>query len=174
MKLIVIYGPPAVGKLTVAKELSKITKYKLFHNHLTFDLVNSIFEVDNPKFWDSHNKLRYDIVKLIVENKMDFITTFGYTKKFPKPLDDIVKLIKKNKGEVYFVQLSCDEKELYKRVKHPNRRNYKKISHIKSLKCGLKEYDYFSPVPYKPNLVIDNTTLSPKKVALKIKKYYKL
>jgi tRNA uridine 5-carbamoylmethylation protein Kti12 len=32
MKLIFLYGPPAVGKLTVAQELVTLTGYKLFHN----------------------------------------------------------------------------------------------------------------------------------------------
>ncbi|HIJ11483.1 TPA: hypothetical protein HA278_05490, partial [Candidatus Woesearchaeota archaeon] len=44
MIFVLIYGPMAVGKLTVAKELVKLTGYKLFHNHLTVDLVGSIFE----------------------------------------------------------------------------------------------------------------------------------
>lgn len=44
MKLIFIYGQPAVGKLTVAKELEKITGYKILHNHLFVDLVRSVFE----------------------------------------------------------------------------------------------------------------------------------
>jgi hypothetical protein len=44
MKLIFIYGSPAVGKLTVAKELASITGYKISHNHLTFDLASSLFD----------------------------------------------------------------------------------------------------------------------------------
>jgi len=35
MKLVFIYGPPAVGKLTVANALAKVTGFKVFHNHLT-------------------------------------------------------------------------------------------------------------------------------------------
>ncbi|MGI8542838.1 MAG: hypothetical protein ACR2MD_05085 [Aridibacter sp.] len=34
MKLIFIYGSPAVGKLTVANEIAKRTCFKVFHNHL--------------------------------------------------------------------------------------------------------------------------------------------
>ena len=45
MNLVFIYGPPAVGKLTVAKELSLITGYPLFHNHLTRDLVHELFPI---------------------------------------------------------------------------------------------------------------------------------
>ena len=32
MKLIIIYGPPAVGKLTVAEELSRRTGFKILQN----------------------------------------------------------------------------------------------------------------------------------------------
>ena len=45
MRLIFIYGLPAVGKLTVAKELAAKTGYKLFHNHLVVDLLISTFEL---------------------------------------------------------------------------------------------------------------------------------
>ena len=44
MKLVFLYGPPAVGKFTVAKELAALTGFKLFHNHLTVDVATSIFE----------------------------------------------------------------------------------------------------------------------------------
>lgn len=44
MRLVLIYGPPAAGKLTVAKGLAHLTGYKFFHNHLTVDVVLSVFE----------------------------------------------------------------------------------------------------------------------------------
>lgn len=44
MKLIIIFGPHAVGKMTVGQELSKTTNLKLFHNHMTIDIVNDLFE----------------------------------------------------------------------------------------------------------------------------------
>ena len=43
MKLIFIYGPPAVGKLTVAKKLAQLTGYTVFHLHQTIDLVTQFF-----------------------------------------------------------------------------------------------------------------------------------
>ena len=38
MNLVLLYGPPAVGKMTVGAQLSQLTGYPLFHNHLTVDL----------------------------------------------------------------------------------------------------------------------------------------
>ncbi|GAE48204.1 hypothetical protein JCM21738_5289 [Mesobacillus boroniphilus JCM 21738] len=40
MKFVLIFGPQAVGKMTVGHELEKITELKLFHNHMTIELVN--------------------------------------------------------------------------------------------------------------------------------------
>ena len=44
MKLIILFGPPAVGKMTVGQELEKITRLKLFHNHMSLELVNQFFD----------------------------------------------------------------------------------------------------------------------------------
>lgn len=41
--LIMITGPQAVGKMTVEQELAKLTNFKLFHNHMSIDLVNNFF-----------------------------------------------------------------------------------------------------------------------------------
>ena len=57
VKLVCIYGLPATGKLTVARELAAITGFRLFHNHLAVDLLLSIFEFGSPPFIE----LREDI-----------------------------------------------------------------------------------------------------------------
>ena len=46
MKLVIIVGPQAVGKMTVGEELAKETGLKLFHNHMTIDLVLQFFSWD--------------------------------------------------------------------------------------------------------------------------------
>ncbi len=51
MKLVFIYGPPAVGKLTVATELVKLTGFKLFDNHVSIDFVKSVFEFGTRRYW---------------------------------------------------------------------------------------------------------------------------
>ena len=37
MKLVLIIGSNAVGKMTVGQELTKITDLRLFHNHMTLN-----------------------------------------------------------------------------------------------------------------------------------------
>jgi len=47
MKLILIIGNGAVGKMTVGQELAKITDLRLFHNHMTIEPVLEVFG-----YWD--------------------------------------------------------------------------------------------------------------------------
>jgi len=43
MKLVLIFGDSAVGKMTVGQELSKITPLRLFHNHMMIEPVLEVF-----------------------------------------------------------------------------------------------------------------------------------
>lgn len=43
MKLVIIIGDGAVGKMTVGQELTKITDLRLFHNHMSIEPILEIF-----------------------------------------------------------------------------------------------------------------------------------
>lgn len=43
MKLLLLFGNSAVGKMTVGQELCKITPFRLFHNHLMIEPVLEVF-----------------------------------------------------------------------------------------------------------------------------------
>lgn len=74
MKLIIIFGLHAVGKMTVGQELVKITKLKLFHNHMTIDVVKKILS------YFKYNSIREVFMnselKKIIED-IDNIVFFG-------------------------------------------------------------------------------------------------
>ena len=175
MKLIFLYGPPAVGKLTVAKELSKLTGFKVFHNHLTTDLVASIFELGDEVRTNFISRYRLELIDAGAKRGVDMIFTFAYAKG---PDDGfvrkIVRRVRKHGGEVCFVRLHCDRAELFRRAKSPWRKPFKKIKTLKTLKETMQKYDLFSDFPYGKSLVIDNTGLSPRQVALKIRNHFGL
>ena len=181
MKLIFIYGPPATGKLTVAKELSKLTGYKIFHNHLTADLVSSIFPFGTKAYSDLVAKIRLDLIETATKNKVrGIIFTFVYgVETSGGTADDrfikkVINKVEKRNGQVLFVKLTCEEKELRNRLKHPSRKAFKKLNKIKILQSIRKKYDLSAVVPFGKTQIIDNTKLSARKVALMIKRYYKL
>lgn len=43
MKLLLLFGNSAVGKMTVGQELCKLTPFRLFHNHITIEPVLEVF-----------------------------------------------------------------------------------------------------------------------------------
>ncbi len=176
MKLIFIHGCPATGKLTIANELSKLTEYKIFHNHLSMDLVNSVFKPNTDISYALIKKIRLMIFKKAAEEKIKgLIFTFsdvsGDDFKFAK---NVVRVIESNGGKVCFVHLSCKEEELFKRVKSPSRKKFGKFTSVLELKEGINKWNFDAVVPFRKTLQIDNTNLSAKKVAEKIKNYYGL
>lgn len=46
--LITLFGPPAVGKLTVGQEICRRTDFPLFHAHQVIDLLTPYFECGTP------------------------------------------------------------------------------------------------------------------------------
>ena len=175
MNLIILYGLPAVGKLTVAKELSKIIDYKIFHNHLSYEIVFSITEEKDEFFWEQVRKLRFEMIKIASKRNVNLIFTSCYlgkeSDKFFKPL---VKLMKKEKINVSFIHLFCDEKEILGRVKEESRKEYNKLICPVELKKNIDKIGINLEIPYVKSIKIDSTNLSAKKVAKKIKEFYSL
>ena len=176
MNLIFIYGPPAAGKLTVAQELQKITGYRLFHNMLTVDLALSVLDWDNEKFQDLTTDYRLETFKHAARAKVDgLIFTFAYVPK----LDDgfvkkVISRIKKDKGNIYFVQLVAKKEELLKRVGSDSRKKLKKLVNPTILKESFNRRDLYAKIPFVESYSIDTTNLSPKKVSQMIKENYKI
>ena len=174
MRLIILYGPPAVGKLTVAKCLSKKTGIKIFHNHVSIDLVNEYLEKS-----ENRDKLVTHIRKLIFEEaakqNIDLIFTFVYASKIDDDyIDKLIEPILQNNGTVYFVQLICDKNELIKRVEDDSRKQFSKIQSKKVLKKVLGENKLFELMTNKTSLTINNTNLSAEEVSSKIINYFTL
>jgi shikimate kinase len=177
MRFIVIYGPPAVGKLTTAEELSKLTGYRIFHNHLTIDLVNSILDYGSKEFNEFVDRYRLEMIGAAAKNKVKgLIFTFVYAnvKGDNEFLKKVVSIVKKNKGRVHFVQLYTNLDVLKKRLKDESRKKYSKMKRATTLQEVMKKYDLFEPVSFAESFKIDNTSISAKNAAKMIKVHYQL
>ena len=176
MKLIFIYGPPGVGKLTVASELAASTGLRLFHNHASISVVEPIFEFGSSSFFKLVSKIRMDIIEEAArENINGLVFTFVYA----NPNDDsfvenVVQVVEKHGGEVCFVQLYCDVETLEKRVLSESRKSYRKIATLETLREVMEHYDIFSPVAMRESLNIDNSKLTPQEVVQRIIAHYRL
>lgn len=180
--VVIIYGTVAVGKFTVASELQKLINYKFFHNHQVHDIARDLFDRDTfhlAHLFESMNSL---IIKEISEAKINVITTHAYSSESvsktglsdPDYMKKIESIIEERAGQACFVHLTADVKEILKRVSGESRINSRKLKSKKILKEVLQKYDWKTVAPVKNNLQIDNTNLSPKKVAQIIIEHFKL
>jgi RNase adaptor protein for sRNA GlmZ degradation len=175
MRLIFIYGPPAAGKLTVSRELAALTGYKVFHNHLSIDCIEPIFEFGTAPFWRLVELIRIETIKEAARAGVNLIYTFCYAKDQDDPhVEKILKAVEDNGGEVCFVLLVCDRTELERRVEQEDRREFGKANNREILNKLLDNYELFQPVNARESLIIDNTGLPASEVARQIAEYFKL
>ena len=80
MKSVHVFGPQAVGKMTVGQELAKITDLKLFHNHMTIDLVSHFFDYSTQEGKRLVNFFRQEILEEVSKSNLYGIvfTMFGH------------------------------------------------------------------------------------------------
>jgi hypothetical protein len=127
--LVFIYGPPAVGKLSTAKKLAEKINYKIFHNHLAADLVESMYK----PFTDKNYELRMKVQNLVLEYCSEsglagLIFTYCYA--YPDDyeiIEQIESIISKNNGKIIYVQLQTDLNTLKSRVVNEDRKQFKKL-----------------------------------------------
>ncbi len=176
MRLVFIYGPPASGKMTVATELAKLTGFKLFHNHVSIQFVQSIFEFGTKTFWRLTGKYRLEMLEEAAKQGIDTIFTFVYSRveEDDQFVKHVLQRVRSHGGQVRFVRLYCDRKELIRRVKANQRRRMGKISTEKMLSDVFRRYALDSEIPFHKSLSIDTTIQSPRNVAKLITCHYKL
>ena len=173
--MILVYGPPAAGKLTVSTELAKLTGYKLFHNHVSIDCVRPVFEFGTPPFFRMVERIRMDMLAEAAREGVDVIHTFVYAHG---PDDDyvarVIAAVEENGGTAELVMLTCRVDETLARVSNEERLSMRKIATPSTLAELHEKYDLYTPYPGRESLVIDNTDLPPDECASLIIRHYDL
>lgn len=180
MKFIVIFGPPAVGKMTVGHELAKRTGLKLFHNHMSIDLALNFFGFGELPFHRLVSEFRKRIFEEVAASDLPgLIFTFVWSLQLEsdrKYIDDACAIFREKGGEIYFVELQADLQERLRRnesefrlTQKPSKRNLENPrQHVLDVEKEHKlnsTGDFF----YQENYVkIDNTNLPAAEAAQKI------
>src|SRR3954464_15058347 len=109
MKFVVIFGPSAVGKMSVGYELAKLTGLKLFHNHMTIDLVLTFFEFGDDRFNRLVSEFRRRVFEEVAASDLaGLIFTFVWALELEserKFIDDSCEIFRAKGAEIYFVEL---------------------------------------------------------------------
>ena len=126
MKLVILIGNAAVGKMTVGQELAKITGLRLFHNHMMIEPVLEIFGAWRP---DVTQRLRQVIFEEFAKTDHDgMIFTFMWA--FDMPSDwEYIEWVKGISGlpdeDVYYVELIAPHEVRLQRNVSENRLHHK-------------------------------------------------
>jgi len=166
--------------MSVGYELAKLTGLKLFHNHMTIDLVINFFEFGEDPFFRLVGEFRRRVFEEVAASDLPgLIFTFVWAldsegdRKF---IDDACEIFRQKGGDVFFVELEADQSERLKRnesefrlsQKPPKRDTEKSRERLLAddAKYKLNSNDDFF---YRENyLKINNTNLSPVDAARKI------
>lgn len=166
MKLIFLYGLPGVGKLTVARELAKLTGFRVFHNHLTVDLVESIFEFGSQSFIELREEIWLAVFSRAANSLDGLIFTFAFDKTVRDDfIGNVQKVVESNGGEVFFVELKCSVEELERRITDPSRQRFGKLNSLERFRDLEAAGAFVDPGIPAERLTMDTTGFSAPDVA---------
>jgi hypothetical protein len=173
MKLIIIHGAPAAGKLTVANALAERTGYKVFHNHLSIDCVKPVFEFGSPEFWRVIKHIRTETIAEATHQKIDLIHTFCYEFGTDDQLfQELIAAAEDNGGSVHLVLLVCNDDVRRERIGGESRVRIGKLTDPDSV--GRSKLNLVTPLPGRDTLTIDTTSTKPDDAADLIIEYFGL
>lgn len=168
MRLIFIYGMPASGKLTVARELKIITGFPVFHNHLVVDLLTSLFQFGSEPFVALREQMWLSVFDQAARAGFPgLIFTFAPEATVrPAFIPTAVETVEKAGGTVEFVELVCPIDEIKRRLDHPSRKKFGKLtSH--PLFDQLKAAGTLDALKMpEPKVRVDTNANSPARAAL--------
>ena len=174
--LIVVCGPQAVGKMTVAESIRDKLNYKLMTNHDSIEIMNKIFGFGTPAGRAFNEIFREQAFALAAEHGVDFIFTFVCAFDMQEDIDYLKARetqFRKSGGEFYFVELSTDLETRLMRNETPHRMEMKPTKRNveftrKDILTTAERYKLNSDPDeflFDNHLKIDNTNLSPDEVA---------
>ena len=95
--LLLIFGPPAVGKTTVGQEIERLTGLRLFHIHQVIDLVTQYFpyssSLDSP-YYRLLTSYRRQFSEEAVRGGLQVIATLGWWLDTPAQVETIREYIR--------------------------------------------------------------------------------
>ena len=183
MKLVLLFGNSAVGKMTVGQELAKQTGLRLFHNHIAIEPVLEVFGTFDGRVI---SRLREVFLEEFARSDQ-YGLIFTYMFAFDMQSDwDYIAHVKEIFGlpesEIYHVELVASQDIRLQRNRTENRLRHKasKRDVAASDQRLLRDDENHrceslpGEIPFPNYLRIDNSHLEPAQVATMIRQHFSL
>ena len=178
MKLLILIGNSAVGKMTVGQELCKITPFRLFHNHMAIEPVLEIF---GSFYGPAIHRIREVIFEEFAKTD-NYGLIFTYMWAFDMPSDwDYIERVKSIFGlpeeDIYYVELIAPQEVRLARNMTENRlKNKVSKRDVEASNARLIRDDALyrceslpGEIPFRNYLRLENANISPEAAAQIIK-----
>ena len=183
MTLLFVFGPPAVGKMTVGRAIADASNFRLFHNHHVIEPLLDVFDFEAPAFRKLMSEFRQRVLEEAAAADVDLVFTLVWALDVPEDaqavrrhLDPFVDAGRR----VALVELCAGLDTRLQRNRTPYRLAEKKskrdLAWSDDNVRGLERYQMNTGVPSPaddviagfPYVRIDNTDRSPQDVAAEV------
>jgi hypothetical protein len=161
LRVIWLYGPPGCGKLTIAREVGRLTSLPVFHNHLAVDLAGALFPFGSDQFVRLREYAWIEAFRNAALEGRSFIFTFAPEKTVrPSFVSHACMLVERLDGRVLWVQLECADDIIEARLANEERKRWTKLDNAPDFR-RLKQDGAFKFRPLPADLTLDTGTISP-------------
>jgi hypothetical protein len=167
--LVFLYGPAAVGKLAVGRELAPLLGARLFHNHLVVDAVSAVFDFGSEPFVELREKIWISVFREATRRGVPLVFTFAPERTVrPGFVKDAIEAVESENGRIRFVELTCPEAELETRIESASRGEFGKLRSLELFRELRRSGAFEYPFLPEPLLSVDTSLCSPREAAARI------
>ena len=178
--LLVLIGPPAVGKMTVGRALCAISDFRLFHNHMTIEPLAETFGYGTAAFNRLNEEFRERVLTEASAAGLDLVFTLVLDLDDPSDTAYLRRCGELFGGELAVVELRADLDTRLARNRTEQRladkRSKRDIAWSDDNVRGMEAFVMTTARPTAsdeflatvPHLVLDNADLTPEEAAAAI------
>lgn len=111
VQLVVIFGPPAVGKMTIGRRVVERSEFRLFHNHAMIEPLLEVFDYGTPPFVRLLREMRQQVVEEAGASGTDLVLTYVWGLELQGDVEELTQQIApyvERGAVVTFVELGAD------------------------------------------------------------------